>query len=495
MSVHDESNGQLADEALGQLDPKSIVQATPDVTDPQTPAISDEAEAQAEAEAQTIYAQILNRTPEHDFDPTIGRVQMLMNLLGDPQHAFRAIHITGTNGKTSTARMAETLLHEMGLRTGRFTSPHLHTVRERITIDTEPITATRFVEVWKDIQPYVDMVDDHLRQKGQSQLSFFEVLTAFAYAAFADAPVDVAVIEVGMGGEWDSTNVVDADVAVFTTIARDHDRWLGSSVEEAAQIKSGIIKRLDRGQVVVTSTQQPAVESIIAERGSAQGARIVAEGYDLSVADRRVAVGGQLIALQTPAATYTDIFLPLFGQHQSSNALLALAAVEAFLGGGALSGDVVESGFADVTSPARLEVVRSSPTIVIDSAHNPAGAHALVEALEESFTFSRIVAVIGVMADKDADGIFAELEPYVDEVVITQSTSMRSMDPVDLADIARDSFDDDAVHVAPILADAIALAADLTEQGQEDGIASNTGVVVAGSVILAGEARALFKRT
>jgi len=495
VSEHDESNGQFVDDALGQLDPKQVVQATPDATDHEAPVVTDEAEAAAEREAQSIYNEILNRTPEHDFDPTINRVEMLMELLGDPQQAFRAIHITGTNGKTSTARMVESLLHEMGLRTGRFTSPHLHTVRERITLDTHPISATRFVEVWNDIQPYVDMVDSTLRDKGQSQLSFFEVLTGFAYAAFADAPVDVAVIEVGMGGEWDSTNVVDAEVAIVTTIARDHDRWLGSSVTDAAEIKAGIIKKIDRGQIVVTGTQEPEVERIIADRAQTHGARIVAHGYDTNVAQRQVAVGGQLISLQTPAATYTDIFLPLLGEHQSRNALLGLTAVEAFLGGGALPADVVEAGFAAVTSPARLEVVRSSPTIVLDAAHNPAGAHALAQALEETFTFSRVVGVVGVMADKDADGIFAELEPFLDEVVITQSTSMRSMEPGDLAEIARDSFDPEDVHEAPALTDAISLAVDLAEQGQRDGIASTTGVVVAGSVILAGEARTLFGRS
>ncbi len=415
-----------------------------------------------------------------------------MELLGDPQHAFRAIHITGTNGKTSTARMIESLLNQMGLRTGRFTSPHLHTVLERITIDTEPITATRFVEVWRDIEPYVQMVDSNLAAAGESRLSFFEVLTGLAYAAFADSPVDVAVIEVGMGGEWDSTNVVNGDVAVFTPIAQDHDTWLGSSLAEIATVKSGIIKSTDGGQVVITATQSEEVEPVLAAKAQERGARVVAQGYDMNVAERNVAVGGQLVSLRTPAATYTEIFLPLLGAHQSQNALLALAAVEAFLGGGALPADVVEEGFAAVTSPARLELVRSSPTVVVDAAHNPAGARALAEAIEESFSFSRIVGVVGVMADKNADGIFAELESLLDEVVITQSTSMRSMDPGDLAAIARETFDAEDVHQAASLRDAIAIAVDRAEQGQVDSIASSTGVIVAGSVILAAEARALF---
>lgn len=480
------------DENLGDLSPKTIVHATPDATDPEEPDRTEEAETAAEEHARRIYSEILRRSPEHDFDPTIERVESLMSVLGDPQHAFRAIHITGTNGKTSTARMIESLLHELGLRTGRFTSPHLHTVRERVTIDTEPITATRFVEVWHDIEPYVQMIDADLDAKGESQLSFFEVLTALAYAAFADTPVDVAVIEVGMGGEWDSTNVVDGDVAVFTPIARDHDKWLGSSLEDVAATKAGIIKSLDAGQIVITADQPEEVEPIIAAQAQSARARIVAQGYDMNVTERQVAVGGQLISLQTPAATYTEIFLPLLGAHQSQNALLALAAVEAFLGGGALPGDVVEAGFGAVTAPARLELVRSSPTVIVDAAHNPAGAHVLVDAIEETFNFSRLIAVIGVMEDKDADGIFAELEPLVDEVVITQSTSMRSMDPDDLADIARESFDPEDVHEAASLPDAITTAVDLAEQGQVDDIASGTGVIVAGSVILAAEVRALF---
>lgn len=487
--LKDVSDELTPEEDLGDLSPKAIVHALPDA---QQDAAN---EQEADAEAQAIYAQILNRNPEHDFEPTIERVESLMELLGDPQHSFRAIHITGTNGKSSTARMVESLLKEMGLRTGRFTSPHLHTVRERIAIDGEPISAARFVEVWQDIEPYVTMVDEALVQKGQSRLSFFEVLTGFAYAAFADTPVDVAVIEVGMGGEWDSTNVVDADVAVFTPIARDHEKWLGSDLQQIAAIKSGIIKntsRVSAGQVVVTAEQPSVVEPIIAENAQRDGARVLAEGYDLSVADRQVAVGGQLMALQTPAATYTEIFLPLLGAHQSQNALLALVAVEAFLGGGALPADVVEAGFAAVLSPARMEVVRSSPTVVIDAGHNPAGVKALVEAVEETFAFSRLVGVVGVMADKDADGIFAELEPLLDEVVITQSTSMRSMDVDDLAEIAEDTFDVEDVHRVHSLPDAIALAADLSEQGQRDQIATGTGVLVVGSVFLAGEVRTLF---
>ena len=450
------------------------------------------ADAAAEAEAAEIYTGILARAPEHKISPTLDRVAELMDLLGSPQHAYRAIHLTGTNGKSSTARMMERLLREVGLRTGRFTSPHLHTVRERISIDGEPISARAFVETWQDIEPYVQMVDSSLAERGQSRLNFFEVLTAMAYAAFADAPVEVAVVEVGLGGEWDSTNVIDGEVAVFTPIARDHERWLGRELEEIAAVKAGIIKQLDPPAVVVTADQPEEVATVLAQRAVQQGARVVAQGYDAEVADRAVAVGGQLINLRTPAGLYTEIFLPLHGAHQAQNALLALTAVEQFLGGGALSGEVVEAAFADVSSPARLELVRSSPAVLVDAAHNPAGAQVLVDAVQEAFAFTRLVGVVGVMADKDAEGILSVLEPLLDEVVITQSTSMRSMDPDDLAEIGRDIFDEDVVHVQANLAEAISLAADLAEQGERDQIAAGTGVLVTGSVILAGEARAVF---
>ncbi len=450
------------------------------------------ADAEAEQQAKEIYSEILSRAPEHKISPTIDRVAELVDLLGHPQRAYRAIHLTGTNGKTSTARMVERLLREMGLRTGRFTSPHLHTVRERIAIDGEPISAAAFVEVWRDIEPYVQMVDASLEGRGHPRLNFFEVLAAFAFAAFADAPVDVAIIEVGLGGEWDSTNVIDGEVAVMTPIARDHEKWLGHSLEEIAQVKSGIIKLLDPPAVVVTAEQDDEVAAVIARRAVERGARVVAQGYDIEVAERMVAVGGQLVNLRGTGGLYTDIFLPLHGAHQAQNALLALTAVEQFLGGGALGAEVVEAAFGDATAPGRMELVRSSPAVVVDAAHNPAGAGVLVQALEEAFSFTRLVGVIGVMADKDAEGILSVLEPVLDEVVITQSRSMRSMDVDDLAEIARDVFDPDQVHVQASLPNAISFAADLAEQGQQDQIASGTGVLVAGSVILAAEARAVF---
>lgn len=452
------------------------------------------AEREVEREAQQIYREILQRAPEHRIEPTIERVASLMTLLGDPQRSFRTIHLTGTNGKTSTARMIERLLRELGLRTGRFTSPHLHTVRERMAIDGEPISPEAFVATWRDIEPYVAMVDAQLLEAGQSRLNFFEVLTALGYAAFADAPVEVAVVEVGMGGEWDSTNTIDAEIAVFTPISRDHEKWLGHTLAEIATVKSGIIKQLEPAQVVVTAEQPESAADVIARRAGERGARVLAEGLDIEVANRVVGVGGQLIDLRGTGGLYTEIFLPLHGAHQAHNALLALVAVEQFLGGGALDGGVVEAAFADVTSPGRLEVVRTSPTVLVDAAHNPGGAEALVDALDEAFAFSRLVGVVGVMGDKDAEGILSVLEPVLPEIVVTQASLDRAMPADELGAIAREVFGEDRVRVEPSLPDAIALAADLAEQGDDDRIGSGTGVIVAGSVILAAEVRALFGR-
>ncbi|MFV0426255.1 MAG: bifunctional folylpolyglutamate synthase/dihydrofolate synthase [Beutenbergiaceae bacterium] len=445
-----------------------------------------------EARARQIYAQILGRAPEHDFDPTIERVASLLDVLGNPQRAFRVIHLTGTNGKTSTARMIDSLLRELGLRTGRFTSPHLDSVRERIVIDGESISAEQFVAIWNDIEPYVAMVDAQLAESGQSQLSFFEVLTAFAYAAFADAPVQVAVVEVGMGGLWDSTNTADGEIAVFTPISRDHERWLGHSIEEITSVKSGIIKELSPAQVVVTATQPQEGEAVLAQVAGDHGARVIAEGYDIDVANRTIAVGGQLIDLQGSGGLYTEIYLPLHGEHQAQNALLALVAVEQFLGGGALDGSVVEAGFAAVTSPGRLEVIRNSPTVLLDAAHNPAGMEALVAALDEAFAFSRLVGVIGILADKEAEAMLSVLEPALPEIVVTEVASERGMPAEELAELAREVFGDDRVHLEPSLPDAVALAADLAEQGDDARIGSGTGVIVTGSVILAGQARSLL---
>lgn len=425
--------------------------------------------AAARADLDRIWAHIVARAPEHEINPSLDRVQRVMEILGDPQRAFRAVHVTGTNGKTSTARMAERLVREHGLRTGLFTSPHLTSVTERIQIDGEPISAQRFVDTWNDVFPYVQIVDAELEGEGRARLSFFEVLVVLAYAAFADAPVDVAVVEVGMGGEWDSTNVLDAEVAVIAPVALDHQAWLGDTIEEIARTKAGIIKD---GATAVVATQVEEAAEEIAAVAQARHARLLREGEELAVVERTVAVGGQLLTLRTAGAVYQDVYLPLFGEHQAHNALLALAASEALLTGGrALDGAVVEAAFGDATSPGRLEVVRSSPTVVVDAAHNPAGVDALVAALDEAFAFTRLVGVVGILGDKDAEGVLAALEPVLAEIVVTQSSSPRSTPPDELAEIANDVFGEDRVHVAETLAEALQVAVDLAEAGDETGSA------------------------
>src|SRR3954471_4129751 len=429
---------------------------------------------------------ILDRAPEHDLVPTLDRIADVVGLLGDPQKAFRAVHVTGTNGKTSTTRIVERLLREHGLRTGRFTSPHLLDVRERIAVDGAPLTPAQFVATYEDVVPYVDLVDQRRVPTGEPRLTFFEVLVAMAYAAFADAPVDVAAVEVGMGGSWDATNVLDAQVAVVMPVALDHQRFLGYDVASIAAEKAGIIKP---GSVAVLADQPPDAAAVLLRRCAEVGVTPLREGVEFGVAAREVAVGGQLLTLRA-AGTYEDVFLPLYGEHQARNAACAVAAVEALLGAGAggLDPDVVRAALADADSPGRLEVLRGGPTILVDAAHNPAGAAALAEALREAFTFTRLVGVVAVLADKDAEGILGALEPVLDEVVVTRSTSPRSIDPAELAEIAEDVFGDDRVHVAARLDDALDVAIGRAEEG---GLVGG-GVLATGSITVAADVRRLL---
>jgi len=448
----------------------------------------DEAARAAKEAADDVYTALFDRALEHQIDPTLDRVREVCEMLGDPQLGYQVIHVTGTNGKTSTSRMIERLLREHGLRTGRFTSPHLTRVTERIAIDGEPISDERFVEVWQDVAPYVHLVDRKHLEAGGYRLSFFEVLAVMAFAAFADAPIDVAVVEVGMGGRWDATNVVHSQVQVIAPVAMDHQRYLGDTLAEIAGVKAGII---EEGGTVVVSLQDEVAEGVILAEAAAKGARVVREDVDIAVVERSPAVGGQLLTLRGLGGVYADVFLPMFGAHQAHNALLALASSEALLtGGAALDGGVVEAAFADMSSPGRLEVVRSSPTVVVDGAHNPSGVEALVAALDESFAFERIVGVVAIMSDKDPDAMLGLLEPVLDEVVVTHASTSRSMDVDELAEIAEDVFGPDRVHRAERLDDAIALAVERAESGVERG----GGVVVTGSLYLVAEARILLGR-
>jgi dihydrofolate synthase / folylpolyglutamate synthase len=430
---------------------------------------------------------ILDRAPEHDLVPTLDRIADVCSLLGDPQKAFRAVHVTGTNGKTSTTRIVERLLREHGLRTGRFTSPHLVDVRERIAVDGSALTPERFVATYEDVVPYVDLVDQRRVPAGEPRMTFFEVLVAMAYAAFADAPVEVAAVEVGMGGSWDATNVLDAQVAVVMPVALDHQRFLGYDVASIAAEKAGIIKP---GAVAVLADQPPDAAGVLLRRCAEVGATPLREGLEFGVAGREVAVGGQVVSLAA-RGRYYDVFLPLYGEHQAHNAAAAVAAVEALLGADAgLDVEVVRAALADVDSPGRLEVVRGGPTVVVDAAHNPAGAAVLADAVRESFTFTRLVGIVGILADKDAEGILGALEPVLDEVVVTRSRSPRAIDPDELGEIAVDVFGEDRVHVAARLDDAIDVAFGRVEEG---GLVGG-GVLATGSITLAADVRRLLLR-
>lgn len=441
------------------------------------------------------------RWPETRIEPSLTRISALMDLLGSPQRSYPSIHIAGTNGKTSVARMIDALVTALAQRTGRTTSPHLQSAIERISIDGEPITPAQYVDVYREIEPFVQMVDRQSQADGGPAMSKFEVLTAMAFAAFADAPVDVAVVEVGMGGSWDATNVLNAPVAVITPVSLDHVEYLGGDIASIAGEKAGIITRAPEGApdtVAVIGRQVPEAMEVLLAQAMRADAAVARQDSEFTVLDRQVAIGGQLLQLQGLGGVYPDIFLPLHGEHQAHNAALALAAVEVFFGAGAqrqLDVEAVRAGFAAVTSPGRLERMRSAPTVFIDAAHNPAGAAALAQTLTDEFDFRTLVGVVAVLADKDVDGILAALEPVFHSVVVTHNGSPRALDVETLALAAQQRFGPDRVIPADNLRDAIDTATALVDAAdQEDEMYSGTGIVITGSVVTAGAARTLFGR-
>ncbi|MEU9461472.1 bifunctional folylpolyglutamate synthase/dihydrofolate synthase [Streptomyces sp. NPDC058322] len=447
------------------------------------------ADPEVDKALRAVEQELAGRWGETKLEPSVARIAALMDVLGEPQRAYPSIHITGTNGKTSTARMIEALLGAFDLRTGRYTSPHVQSITERISLDGSPIDPERFIEAYQDIKPYVEMVD----AQQPYRLSFFEVLTGMAYAAFADAPVDVAVVEVGMGGSWDATNVIDSSVAVVTPISLDHTDRLGSTPAEIAGEKSGIIKQ---GATVILAQQPVDAAQVMLKKAVEVDATVAREGMEFGVVSREIAVGGQLLTLRGLGGEYEEIFLPLYGAHQAHNAAVALSAVEAFFGIGAeqpgsLDVETVRRAFASVISPGRLEVVRSSPTVVLDAAHNPAGARATADGLSEAFGFSRLIGVVGASADKDVKGLLEAFEPIFAEVVVTQNSTARAMDADALAAVAVEVFGEDRVQVEPRLDDALEAAITLAEEEDEY---AGAGVLVTGSVITVGEARLLLGR-
>ncbi|WP_406411778.1 bifunctional folylpolyglutamate synthase/dihydrofolate synthase [Streptomyces halstedii] len=447
------------------------------------------ADPETDRALRAVEEELAGRWGETKLEPSVTRIAALMDVLGEPQRAYPSIHITGTNGKTSTARMIEALLGALDLRTGRYTSPHVQSITERISLDGAPITAERFIETYEDVKPYVEMVD----AQQPYRLSFFEVMTGMAYAAFADAPVDVAVVEVGMGGTWDATNVIDGSVAVVTPIALDHTDRLGSTPAEIAGEKSGVIKQ---GATVILAQQPVDAAQVMLKKAVEVDATVAREGMEFGVVSREIAVGGQLLTLRGLGGEYDTVFLPLYGAHQAHNAAVALAAVEAFFGIGAeqargLDIEAVRKAFASVLSPGRLEVVRSSPTVVLDAAHNPAGARAAAEGVSEAFSFSRLIGVVGASDGKDVRGLLEAFEPVFAEVVVTRNSSGRAMDADALAAVAVEVFGQDRVQVEPRLDDALEAAITLAEEEAEY---AGAGVLVTGSVITVGEARLLLGR-
>ena len=431
-----------------------------------------------------IEQALLARWPETRIEPTLERIAALVDMLGSPQLTYPTIHIGGTNGKTTTSRMIDSLLFEMGLRTGRFTSPHLESYLERIAINGAPIDAKALIFSFNDISAYLDLMDE----KFEHPISFFEAITALAFAAFAEHPIDVGVIEVGMGGQWDATNVVDADVSVIMPIGLDHTEYLGETLTEIAQTKAGIIKE---GGYVVLAQQEPECAVELLKQAALVGADVAREGVEYSVLTRSIAVGGQLLAIQGTKEIYTDIFIPLHGKHQASNAAAALVAVEVFFGDQDLDIEAVRAGFAHVKSPGRCEVLHRDPTIIVDAAHNPHGASAIADTIQTEFTFDEVIGVFAPMGDKDVRGILLELEQVMDSVIVTANSSARSMKVEELEKIAAEIFGSDRVFAAPTVTDAIDKAVkDCIRPLSEDTI----GILITGSVVTVGEARAIVRK-
>ncbi|PLC12603.1 dihydrofolate synthase [Kocuria flava] len=441
---------------------------------------------------EEVYAQLLARAPEHRMAPRLDAVRRAVEVLGEPHRAAPVVHVTGTNGKTSTARMIEALLLAHDLRVGRYTSPHLARVTERISVDGAPVDDETFVRVHGEIAPYLALVDAELTGRGQPRLTYFETLTVLAFAVFADAPVDVVVLEVGIGGSWDATNVADAAVSVVTPVDLDHTDMLGDTVEEIAAEKAGIVKP---GGFLVSAAQPPEAAQVLLERARELGVPFRFGGIEFGVESRATAVGGQVLAIQGLAGRYPEVLLPLFGAHQAENAALAVAAVEAFLGGGdrELDLELVRTGLCAAESPGRLELARTAPPVLLDAAHNPHGLRAAAAALQESFTFGKLNLVVGILAEKDVEemlrGLLDEYEEHATEFWFTRSSSPRAVDPEELAELAVDlGFPEDVVHAVPTLDDALAEAVqDAADRPEFDG-----AVLVTGSITVVGEARTLL---
>lgn len=371
-------------------------------------------------------ARLDARQPEHMPAPSLDRIRELVTYLDQPQLTYPTIHVTGTNGKTTAARVATSVACAHGLPAGLFTSPHLLSVTERFRVCDLDMTEQEFADGWEYLEPYLELVDG----MGHGEVTYFEAVTALAYVWFADRPVGIGVFEVGMGGGWDATNLVASDVAVVTPIGMDHVAELGPTLADIATEKAGIIKP---GKMAVVREQEPEAALVLAARADSVDARLLHEGPDWEVIDPLMAVGGQSFGLQGLHATYEDLYLPLFGSYAAANAAAGIVAVEALVGE-ALEVDVVREGLRAVRSPGRLEVVGHEPLVLLDGAHNPAGAQALAEAMGEFFTWDRLHMVIAVSVSKDLEGMITALAPIADVAYATRNDSVRSGDPLAVAE-------------------------------------------------------------
>ncbi len=435
----------------------------------------------AERAAERVYEELLTRVGEANPRPRIEPVRRLAELVGSPQLSYPVIQVAGTNGKTSTSRAIESLVRAHGLRTGLFTSPHLVDFTERFQIDGVPVKGKVLADAWDELRLPLEVLDAQLAAEGMGAITFFEALAVLAFTLFADAPVDVAVIEVGMGGEWDATNIADAQVAVFTPIDLDHTAVLGTDIETIARTKAGIVKQ---GSTVVTAAQDSAALVELVEAAEREDARIFVSARDFDVTEDLLAVGGRQVSLRgLHGHEYDPAFVPLYGAHQAQNVSLAVAAVEAFFGAERpLPEEVLDEGLGGLTSPGRLQLIGNEPIVYVDAAHNPHGAEALARAVTESFAFTELALVTGMMADKDAEGVLAALLPITDALFLSPVDSARTLGVEDLYQVSGRFERDGITEVSESLTEALDAAREWA--GQSDGRA----VLVAGSVLLAGEA-------
>ena len=430
--------------------------------------------------------ELLARWPETRIDPSLDRIAALADILGSPQLSYPTIHIAGTNGKTTTTRLIDSLLFELGLRTGRFTSPHLQSILERVAINGSPISEGLFIKAYEDIYPYLGMIDEKMTHP----ISFFEAITALSFVAFAEYPVDVGIFECGMGGEWDSTNVIESKVSVVTPIGFDHMEYLGDTLEKIAQTKSGIIKEKT---FAVLAKQEREAAQVLIDKCLDTNSTPIREGVEFEVLKRSVAVGGQLISIRGVYGIYEDLFLPLRGRHQASNAATALATVEVFVGENALENEIVRSAFASATSPGRFEVVHRNPTVIIDAAHNPHGAKSLKETINSEFNFDLVIGLVAAMGDKDISGLLEELEPVMSKIIVTRNSSKRSANLDEIDTLARKIFGSDRVIAIDSLEEAINQGLSLAKDTMaiQD---KSCALLITGSVVTAGEARTFLAK-